>query len=139
MSIRHLPAVATAVLFGGIASAAPAAASVQQTAAVTGMTSGRVGPTLTALVGLAGVVIGSLSLARSGRLSPGTGRMGAKVALVAGLISLVLGSLFAATAAGGPGTGNGIVGAWAAMVFGLIGVVLGGLTLNRLRQVGRIG
>ncbi|MFF0614077.1 DUF6223 family protein [Nocardia tengchongensis] len=65
--------------------------------------------------------------------------MGAKVALVAGLISLVLGSVFATTAAGGPGTGNGIVGAWAAMVFWLIGVVLGGLTLNRLRQVGRIG
>jgi Family of unknown function (DUF6223) len=139
MSIRHLPAVAAAALLGGIALAAPAAASVQQTAAVTGMTSGRIGPTLTALVGLAGVVIGSLALARIGRMGAGNGRRGAMMALVSGLISLVLGSLFAATAAGGPGTGNGIVGSWAAMVLGLIGLVLGGLTLNRSRSVGRIG
>ncbi|WP_280394452.1 DUF6223 family protein [Nocardia brasiliensis] len=138
MSIRHLPTVATAVLLGGIALAAPAAASVQQTAAVTGMTAGRVGPTLTALVGLAAVVTGSLSLARRGRISPFSGRGGAMVALFAGLISVVLGSLFAATADGGPGTGNGIVAAWAAMVLGPIGLVLGGFALHRSRRVGRV-
>ncbi|MFF0613050.1 DUF6223 family protein [Nocardia tengchongensis] len=136
MSVRHISAAIAAILLGGIALAAPAVASVQQSAAVTGITSGRVGPAVTALVGLVGVVIGSLALAGVGRLATGDGRRGATVALIAGMISLVLGSVFAATAAGGPGTGNGIVGSWAAMVFGLIGVILAGLTLNRARRAG---
>ncbi|WP_067834582.1 DUF6223 family protein [Nocardia lijiangensis] len=137
MSVRHLPAVAAAAMLGSIALAAPAAASVQQTAAVAGMTSGRLGPTLTALVGLVGVAIGGL--ARAGRIGTDNGRRGAQVALVSGLISTVLGGLFAATADGGPGTGNGIVGAFAAVMLGLIGMVLGGLTLNRSRRTSRTG
>ncbi|MEU2037203.1 DUF6223 family protein [Nocardia niwae] len=136
MSVRHLSAVAATALLGGITFAAPAAASVQQTAAVTGMTSGRLLPTLTALVGLVSVVFGSLALARTGA---GSGRNLSVTALVAGLVGLILGCVFAATAAGGPGTGNGIVGSWAAMVLGLIGVVLGGLALNRSRKVDSIG
>ncbi|WP_330230603.1 DUF6223 family protein [Nocardia sp. NBC_00508] len=139
MSVRRLPAVAATALLVGVMLAAPAAASVQQSAAVTGMTSGRLGPTVTALVGLASVVFGCLALGRIGGMSTGNSRKGALVALVSGLISLVLGSVFAATADGGPGTGNGIVGSWAAMAFGLIGVVLGGLALNRSGNVGRMG
>ncbi|WP_067536812.1 DUF6223 family protein [Nocardia crassostreae] len=134
MSARTLPAAVTAALLGTIALAAPAAASVEQTAAVTGMTSGRLGPTLTALVGLFAVVVGGRALLRSGRPG-GIGRGGAVVAVAAGLISAVVGAVFAATADGGPGTGNGIVGSFIAVVLGLVAVVLGGLTLNRSRRV----
>lgn len=103
--------------------------SVLITAAVTGMTPGRLGPTLTALVGLLGVVIGGLALAR--RIGTANRRRGAIAALALGLISLVVGALFAVTADGGPGTGNGIVGAFVAVVLGLIGMVLGGLAARR--------
>ncbi|WP_327114605.1 DUF6223 family protein [Nocardia sp. NBC_01730] len=137
MSIRHLPAAVAAAMLAGFALAAPAVAqvSVQPAAAVTGMTSGRIGPSLTALVALAGVVIGRLALARStGRIGTGNrGRM-AIVAMVSGLIGVVVGGVLAATADGGPGTGNGIVASWAAMVLGLIGMVLGGLALARSRR-----
>ena len=132
MSVRHLPAFVAAAVLGAIALAAPAAAAGEETA-VSGITSGRVGPTITALVGLIGVVVGSLTLARAGRIGTGNARRGAIVALGSGLISVALGGLFAATADGGPGTGNGIVGAYVAVVLGLIGLVLGGLTLNRSR------
>ncbi|MFC7447196.1 DUF6223 family protein [Rhodococcus daqingensis] len=139
MSVRNLLAVAAAALLGGVAFAAPAVAhaSVQPVAASYGMTSGRLGPTLAALVGLIGVVIGGLALARSaGRLGTGGGGRGAMAALVVGLISVVIGGVFAATADGGPGTGNGIVGALAAVLFGLIGTALGGLALSRSRRAG---
>lgn len=96
MSIRHLPAAVAAAMLAGFALAAPAVAqvSVQPAAAVTGMTSGRIGPSLTALVALAGVVIGRLALARStGRIGTGNrGRM-AIVAMVSGLIGVVVGGL----------------------------------------------
>jgi hypothetical protein len=136
MSVRNLFAATAAALFGGVALAAPALAdaSTQSAAASYGMSSGRIGPTLTMLVGLTGVVIGALALRSAGRIGPG-GR-GPMVALVTGLISTVGGGLFAATADGGPGTGNGIVGAFAAVVFGLIGTLLGGLALARSRRAG---
>ncbi|MFI6217977.1 DUF6223 family protein [Nocardia brasiliensis] len=139
MSIRHLPAVLAPALLAATVLAAPATASVQQTAAVTGMTSGRLGPTLTAMVGLAGVVAGTLVLARVGRIGAGNGRRSAMLASALGLVSLVLGAVFAAAADGGPGTGNGIVGAWAAMAFGPISLILGGVGLNRSRPRGEIG
>ncbi|WP_054812723.1 DUF6223 family protein [Nocardia arizonensis] len=139
MSVRRLPAAVAAALSAGVAFAAPATASVQQTAAVAGITPGRVGPTLTALVGLIGVVIGSVALARAGRMGIVNRRRSAIAALGSSLISVVLGVVFAATADGGPGTGNGIVGAFAAVVLGLVGVVLGGLTLNRSTRADRVG
>ncbi|MEV6097410.1 DUF6223 family protein [Nocardia sp. NPDC051981] len=130
MAARHLPTVITTILAAGIAFAAPAAAAVQQTAAVTGMTSGRIGPSLTALVGLFSVAIGGSTLTRVARKRTGNPRRGATATLVSGLISLALGSLLAATAAGGPGTGNGIVASWAAMGLGTIGLILGGLVIG---------
>ncbi|WP_431957822.1 DUF6223 family protein [Nocardia lijiangensis] len=139
MSVRYLPAVVAAALLGSIAVAAPAAAEVEHSAADAGLTSGRLGPTVTALLGLMAIVIGTRALTRVGRSGTGNSRNQAVLALVSGLVSLALGSWFAVTADGGPGTGNGIVGAWAAMVFGLIALVLGALTLNRSRQAGRIG
>ncbi|MGW0325636.1 DUF6223 family protein [Nocardia sp. NPDC003183] len=139
MSARHLPAVVATALFASIAVTAPATASIHHSAATTGLTSGRLGPTSTALLGLIAVVFGVRVLARVGRNGPGNIRNQAVLTLVSGLISLALGSWFAATAEGGPGTGNGIVGAWAAMVFGLVALVLGALALNRFRSVDRIG
>jgi hypothetical protein len=103
--------------------------------AADGIGSGRLVPTVAAVVGLIGVVLGGLALARSRRA--GNGKRGAYVALVTGLISVIVGGLHAANSAGGFGTGNGLAGAIVAIVLGLIAVVLGGLTLARLRQLAR--
>lgn len=94
-----------------------------------GMTSARLEASITALVGLGGLVTGGLALRVTGRNR--FGRRTPIVALLAGLISMVLGVVLSVTAKGGPGTGNGIVGAWLAVVFGLISMVLGGLALAR--------
>ena len=92
MSVRHLIAVADAALLGGVGLAAPAAAHVSIAAGV--ITPGRLGAAVAAVVGLIGVVIGGLALARSaGRIGTGSGRGGAVVALVVGLIGMVLGAL----------------------------------------------
>ncbi|MCI0463293.1 MAG: DUF6223 family protein, partial [Gemmataceae bacterium] len=96
--------------------------------------SGRLLPTVAAVVGLIGVVLGGLALAHSRRA--GNGRAGAIVAAVLGLISLVIGGMHTANSAGGFGTGNGLAGAIVAIVLGLLGMVLGGLALARSRQHG---
>ena len=88
---------------------------------------GRLIPSVAALVGLMGVVLGGVALARS------AGRIGI-AAGVAGLISVIVGGLHAANSAGGIGTGNGLAGAIVAMVVGLISMVLGGLALARARR-----
>jgi hypothetical protein len=100
----------------------------------TGIGSGRLVPTVAAVVGLIGVVLGGLALARSAnRVGTSNGRRGA-IAAVAGLISLVVGGLHSANSAGGFGTGNGLAGAIVAMVVGLIALVLGALALARSRR-----
>jgi hypothetical protein len=85
-----------------------------------GIGSGRLIPSVAALVGLMGVVLGGVALSRS------AGRIGI-AAGVAGLISVIVGGLHSVNSAGGIGTGNGLV----AMVGGLISMVLGGLALAR--------
>ncbi|WP_433434962.1 DUF6223 family protein [Nonomuraea sp. CA-141351] len=101
------------------------------------LTTGRLWSVVAALLGLAGVVIGGLALARSaGRIGTGTGRRGANVALVMGLAGAVIGGLVVAAADGGPGTGYGIVGGYVALVVGLVGIILGGLALTRSRRTG---
>ncbi|WP_433356229.1 DUF6223 family protein [Microtetraspora malaysiensis] len=136
MSLR--PPLAT--LLGGFGFAGPAAAHVLvQSADVDAytMTAGRLWSLGGALLGLAGVVIGGLALARStGRIGTGDGRRGAVVAVVAGLAGVVIGGVVVAVAKGGPGTGYGIVGGFMALVVGLIAVVLGGLVLARARRAG---
>jgi hypothetical protein len=111
-------------------------------AAITIMGSGRLGPTVSALIGLIGTVIGGIALSRANRRIGSDARGGAirertlaTAALVAGAISVVCGGLFLATADGGPGTGNGVVGSVAALVLGVIAIVLGGLARTRRRQV----
>jgi hypothetical protein len=109
-------------------------------ASITIMGSGRLGPTLIALIGLIGTVIGGRALARAKRrarsdtnVGATSWRSGATAAIVLGAISLVLGGLFLAAADGGPGTGNGVVGSIVAIVLGPIAMVLGGLAWARRR------
>jgi hypothetical protein len=103
-------------------------------ASITIFGSGRLGPTATALLGLAGVVLGGLALVRARRgRAVGTrlDRQGPTAALVLGALALAFGVLFLATADAGPGTGNGVVGSGAAIVLGPIAMVLGGLARAR--------
>jgi hypothetical protein len=92
--------------------------------------SGRLVPSLVAVLGLISVVIGRLALTRSGRTGSGKPLAGT-VAAVAGLISALVGGLHAANAAGGLGTGNGLAGAVVALVSGLAGMAIGALALAR--------
>jgi xanthosine utilization system XapX-like protein len=96
-----------------------------------GIGSGRLLPTVAAVVGLIGVIISVFAMARSRRA--GDGPSVAIVAAALGLISLIIGGLHTANSAGSFGTGNGLAGAIAAIVLGLIGMVLGGLAVARAR------
>ncbi|MGW4409512.1 DUF6223 family protein [Nonomuraea sp. NPDC004702] len=113
------------------------------------MTTGRMWSLIAAGLGLAGVAVGGLGLARAtGRLrrraTPGTGtgtatvaatgKRGAVVALAAGVTSIVIGGWVIGAAKGGPGTGYGIVGGYLDLILGLAAVVLGVLVLNRARR-----
>lgn len=95
--------------------------------AITIMGSGRLGPTITALLGLAAAVLGARALARArrpaGRISTDT-RDQRPTALLLGLLAVLLGGVFLAAADGGPGTGNGVVGSAAAIVLGSIAIAL---------------
>ena len=100
-----------------------------------GLTPGRLGAIVAAVVGLSSVVIGGLSLARSaGRFGSGNGRTGAIVAAVVGLIGIVLAGLHLANSTGGFGTGSGRAGAIVAIVLSLIGVAVAGRTLVRSQR-----
>ena len=60
----------------------------------TGIGSGRLVPTVAAVLGLIGVVLGGQALARSAsRIGTGNGLAGAIVAMVVGLIGMVLGGV----------------------------------------------
>lgn len=126
-----------AVVFAGTVHAVLVAAHVSEPTATTvqGLTPRRLWATTVAVLALAGVVMGALALARSGRRA-GThnGRTPAIVAVVAGLIAVVNGVLNLTMATGGPGSGNGVVGGAAALLLGLIAIALGGLALGRLRH-----
>lgn len=136
--VRLVLAAAAAVLTGVFGLAAPAAAhlSAQPAAAdVYTMSSGRLGASVGGLLGLAGMIIGGLALARpAGRLGTATGRLGATMALAGGLLGIALGGLVAVTSDSGIGTGNGRGGAYVALVVGLIAVILGGLAMARSRR-----
>jgi hypothetical protein len=116
--------------------AVPAAAHIAvQSAATTGLTSGRLVGTTAAVVALAGVVIGGLALTRSTD-RPGTGnrRNRAIMAMAAGLVGLTMGVVNLAVADGGPGTGTGVIAGAIALALGLIGMALSGLALTRARR-----
>jgi hypothetical protein len=99
-----------------------------------GLTAGRFWSLVAALIGLTGVVIGGLVVARSRRLGSGVRRRGPVIAVTAGLVGMAIGGLVVAAADGGPGTGYGIVGGYVALVVGLVAVVLGALVMIRSRR-----
>ena len=102
-------------------------------AAITILGSGRLGPTLTALLGLVGVALGARALTIARGNGPG-GDLPRSTALPVGVVALVLGALFLAAADGGPGSGDGVVGSGAAIVLGLIAI---GLDRSAAKQRGR--
>jgi hypothetical protein len=116
-----LAALVGAAVFGGLVYAVLVAAHVSQLGATTvyGLTPRRLWATTAVVLGLAGVIIGSMAMVRAVRRIGNYGRNGAIVALVAGIIAVVNGGLNLAVATGGPGTGNGVVGGAAAFVLGL--------------------
>ena len=139
MSVRHLHAAIAAALLGGFVLVTPVAAHgliQSDPAAVSAMSAGRLGSAVATLVGLIGVVVGGLALARSRRIGTGNEGRGAILALVAGLAGAAIGGLVVAAAEGGPGTGYGIVGGFVALAVGLIAMILGGLALARSRPSG---
>lgn len=94
-------------------------------ATITIFGSGRLGPTLIALLGLAGAIVGARALTAARR----DGAHGAPAldahrskALMLGLAALLLGALCLAAADGGPGNGDGVVGSAAAIVLGLVAI-----------------
>ena len=130
-SVRRVLAAAGPVVVATYALAAPAAANghVQAAGGTTyGLTSGRIGPTVVAVLALVGAVLGVLALTRK------AGRSGALWALVLGLVGAALGVVFAVSADGGLGTGNGLGGAIVATMLGVLAVVLGGIGLARSRR-----
>jgi hypothetical protein len=132
-----LAALVGAAVFGGLVYAVLVAAHVSQLGATTvyGLTPRRLWATTAVVLGLAGVIIGSMAMVRAARRIGNYGRNGAIVALVAGIIAVVNGGLNLAVATGGPGTGNGVVGGAAAFVLGLTATAVGGLALARARRI----
>src|SRR5262245_13905640 len=101
-----LASVAGVVVFGGLVHAVVMAAHLSEPAATTvqGLTPRRLWATTAAALGLVGVAVGGLALARpASRFGTASGRLGAIVALAAGLIAVVNGGLNVAMATGGPG------------------------------------
>lgn len=142
VSVRIALPMAAAVMIGALAPAGPAAAdaAVQPVAAsLYTVSAGRVGASLSTLVGLLGSVAGGLALARTvrrGRLVGWARRNGAATALVTGPVAVVGGAAVAAVAAtaeGGLGTGNGLGGACVAVLMGLLALTPGGLARARTR------
>ncbi|GEM34615.1 hypothetical protein NN3_56220 [Nocardia neocaledoniensis NBRC 108232] len=108
----------------------PTTATTSFAADVYDLSVGRLGSSSAALVGIAGVILGGLALARSGSATRST------IALFAGLLALAVGTVVAVTADGGLGTGNGLGGAFVAILVGAIATVLGALALRRARRAG---
>ncbi|MDX3231350.1 DUF6223 family protein [Streptomyces sp. ME19-01-6] len=99
---------------------------------------GRTGANLALGVGLLGLAVGWLALARArGRISTGNARTGGMSAIAVGTVGTVLAVLHLATSSGGPGTGNGLVGAIVAIPLGLGAVLLGRRALTRCRHTNR--
>ena len=94
--------------------------------------SGRLVPTIAAVIGLVGVAVGIAALNSSRHV--GTRRTAAFVASAFGLFSLVIGGMHAANAAGGLGTGNGLAGAYVAVGLGLASSILSATVLIKLAR-----
>lgn len=139
--MQRTPGIVIAIVTGTILFAAivygvlvVAHVSEPSVATVQGLTPRRLWATTSALLALAGVVVGAQDLGRAAcRAGGGFGNAGTIVAVVAGLIAVVSGALNLSLATGGPGTGNGVVGGAAAIVLGVVALVLSGIAWTRRR------
>lgn len=88
--------------------------------------SGRLGPTIVALIGLAAAVMAARAFVRvrtSGR--PSSRSVDARpITLSLGITAAVFGAYFLGEADSGPGTGDGVVGSGAAIVLGVLAIAL---------------
>jgi hypothetical protein len=103
-------------------------------ATITILGSGRVGPTITALVGLAAAGLAARTLAqrrRPGAPGPSTASAHRPTPSWLGAIAVLLGGVFLASADSGPGTGDGVVGSAAALVLGVLAIALDRLAATR--------
>jgi len=91
-----------------------------------GLGAGRLLPTLAAVLGLIGIIIGARARKRNSEGS-------AIAAGLLGVLSLASGVLHAANSAGGFGTGNGLAGAIVAIALGLVSFIMAGFVLFRSR------
>ena len=91
---------------------------------------GRLVPTVAAVLGLVSVAAAAVAVSRLRRAAPGTGAR-ASAAVVTGVLAVAVGGLHAAQAEGGVGTGNGLAGAVVAVVLGAAGLVGGAVVLLR--------
>ena len=108
-----LAAVVVVAAFAALVYGVLAAAHLAEPAATTvsGLTPRRLWATMVAGLGLLGVVIGGLALARPiGRFGALHARRGAILAVAVGSVAAINGGLNVVVANGGPGTGNGVVG-----------------------------
>jgi hypothetical protein len=111
-------------------------------ASITILGSGRLGPTITALLGLAAAVLGARAFLRARRPDdrhPSEVRDHRPTILVLATSAVLLGGLFLAAADGGPGTGNGVVGSAAAIVFGFVAIGLDRSAATQRSQSSRSG
>jgi hypothetical protein len=103
-------------------------------AAITIMGSGRLGPTITALLALAAAVLAARAFARARRpadsTSPDRGEH-RPTGLLLGVPVVICGLVFLAAADGGPGTGNGVVASAAAIVLGSVAIGLDRITARQ--------
>ena len=128
-----LAGLAAFALFAGLVHLVLVATHRADSAATTvyGVTYQRVWASVAAVMALASLVTGGVSLTRRApRL--------AIAAMIAGLIGAINGGLVLAVADGGPGSGNGVIGGAAAFVLGIVALAIGGFAVSRARKIGSL-
>ena len=103
-------------------------------AAIRIMGSGRLGPTITALLALAAAALAARAFARARRPADPTSTDRGEhrpTGLLLGVPVVIFGLVFLAAADGGPGTGNGVVASAAAIVLGSVAIGLDRFTARQ--------
>ncbi len=108
-------------------------------AAITIFGSGRLGPTLTALVGLAAAIVGVRAFAAVRNKHRSGAEPHRATAMLLGIAAVLLGAVFLAAADGGPGSGDGVVGSAAAIVLGLVAIGFDRSAAKHRTRTARLG
>lgn len=105
-----------------------------QPMSILAVSAGRFGATVSAFVGLAGLVVAVRALRQAGRVDISRPAL---TSIGLGVVGTVGGVVYALTADGGLGTGNGLGGAVVATVLGPLAVLAGGLAAGRQSRIAR--